>query len=97
MQNECPGDFRTILVFFSFTNSGHLRESSTRRYPGVVIEGFGCGRFWTFTSISSRTFETETWAKEGEVTLQGSNGQLLNLFSAFRLVILVVFPLIFGC
>lgn len=73
---------------FAFSNSEHLRESNTRRYPGVVSEGFGCGRFWTFTSISSRTFETETWAKEMPRSW-GSDGQVM--VSTVRLV---VFPLI---
>lgn len=74
--------------FFAFSNSEHLRESNTRRYPGVVSEGFGCGRFWTFTSISSRTFETETWAKETPRSW-GGDGQVM-----VSTVILVVFPLI---
>lgn len=74
--------------FFAFSNSEHLRESNTRRYPGVVSEGFGCGRFWTFTSISSRTFETETWAKETPRSW-GGDGQVM--VSTVRLV---VFPLI---
>lgn len=63
-------------------------QSNTRRYPGVVSEGFGCGRFWTFTSISSRTFETETWAKEMPRSW-GGDGQVM--VSTVRLV---VFPLI---
>ena len=82
---KIPGDFRTILVFLSFTNSGHLRESSTRRYPGVVIEGFGCGRFWSFTSISCRTFETETWAKETPTSWGGdASGIKWPTFESFH-------------
>ena len=56
-----------------------------------MSEGFGCGRFWTFTSISSRTFETETWAKEMPRSW-GGDGQVM-----VSTVMLVVFSSHFGC